>query len=42
MRGRERKSRPGLFEQLLVTAKILLVTGFVFAGIWLLDRMVSD
>ena len=42
MRGNDSKSQPGLLEQLLVTVKVLLATGGVFGGIWLLDYIVSN
>jgi hypothetical protein len=35
------KPRPGFWEQALVTVKILLATGAVLGGIWLLDTLAS-
>lgn len=35
------KPRPGFWEQMVVTLKILLATGAVLGGLWLLDTMVS-
>lgn len=35
------KPRPGFWEQVVVTLKVLLATGAVLGGLWLLDTMVS-
>lgn len=35
------KPRPGFWEQAAVTLKILLGTGAVLGGIWLLDSLVN-
>lgn len=35
------KPRPGFWEQAAVTLKILLGTGAVLGGIWLLDNLVN-
>ncbi len=37
----DRKPSPGLLEQMLVTIKILFVTGLILGGIWLVDYLVS-
>lgn len=34
--------RPGLWEQMLVTLKILVGAGAVFGGIWLLETIVGN
>lgn len=35
------KPRPGFWEQVVFTLKILLATGAVLGGLWVLDTMVS-
>lgn len=35
------KSPPGFLEQMVVTVKVLLATGLVIGGIWLLDHLVT-
>lgn len=34
--------RPGFWEQMLVTLKILVGAGAVFGGIWLLESIVGN
>jgi hypothetical protein len=34
--------RPGVWEQMLVTLKILMAAGAVFGGIWLLESIVGN
>ena len=39
---RPETSRPSLKEQAVVTVKVMLVTGAVLAGIWLLDAIATQ
>ena len=36
------KPAPGFWEQAVVTLKVLLATGAVLGGIWLLDFLVAN